>query len=497
MVTGRLLDAPGAPSGIIVPIEPADASAVCTMILECFVVLFNPEHMLDPQIPPDVAAFEDTPNTDRGSEVASTLLELLSSLGVNVPLAHRVLRLLAGNVSGRTSLRRAVAALHAKATRGVDSGSSNPTEVIAAAQWVATRYWGLSQQAQHADSEASGTSNSETFADVSNIMKEICWTMEPDLIVAEQMQQQSAGGKKAKERFAAATKASLAAAVAAGVDISAAEQRWERNIPDPISVNPSINAHTSEKTNTAAAAAAMAAAAEAGDLAIASGVFDPVTRMFWTNYRARAVQPTLASAALVMTKYIRETCLRDEYFTVADTLHLPLTRPLRPIREDMEAGQEADDEDYDGTDVAVEMEEEEEEGIGAGGQQLGGNEEVKKEEVEELPVLPPVAVVAPIIPPSSVPVIAPSSAPAADFDLYADLGGDLGGVVAPAPAAAVVPKAEPISEPTSPLSESFTPEAIAALLKDPAKMQEMIQRNPALAAVLKSKLGGSGNVKKK
>jgi hypothetical protein len=94
-------------------------------------------------------------------------------------------------------------------------------------------------------------------------------------------------------------------------------------------------------------------------------------------------------------------------------------------------------------------------------------------------------------------VIAPSSAPAADFDLYADLGGDLGGVVAPAPAAAVVPKAEPISEPTSPLSESFTPEAIAALLKDPAKMQEMIQRNPALAAVLKSKLGGSGNVKKK
>ncbi|KAL4548666.1 hypothetical protein Ndes2526B_g01224 [Nannochloris sp. 'desiccata'] len=514
MVTGLPL---GATPGMTPPptIDPSDASAICTMTLECLVVLCSPEHMLDPQTPPEVAAVEDTPNVNQGAIIASTLFEILSSLGVNVPLAHRVLRLLAGTVPGRNSLRRAAAALHAMATQKMDPGP-NPamSDIVAAAQWVATRYWGLSQQAQH---EGSNSSNSETYADVSNIMKEICLTMEADAMVAQQ------DHKPASVRFAAATKSSIAAAIAAGVDLRAAEHRWVKGVPDPISTTSANITENSTRTGTTAAGVAAAAAAAASDLAVASGVFDPVTRMFWKNYRARAVQQTSASAAMVLRKYIRRACLPDEYFTVADTLHLPLTRPVRPLREDMEAGQEGDDEAGDAAMEKV--------GIPP---QLGNGEEVKEGEgalmmeeaaikmeeikvekegdVPSLPVLPQGAsvVAAPTLLPSAVPVIAPSSAPAADFDLYADLGADLGigegegeGEVAvapgavPAPKAAPKPKPAPISEPRSshlsddPAALLNDPEAIAALLQDPVKMQELLQRNPALLVALKSKLGKS------
>jgi len=497
MATGLPL---GATSGTTpaINIDPSEASAICTMTLECLVVLCNPEHMLDPQTPPDIAAIEDTPNVNQGAVVASTLFEILSSLGVNVPLAHRVLRLLAGTVSGRNSLRRAAAALHAMATQKMDPGS-NPTmsDVVAAAQWVATRYWGLSQQAQH---DGSSSSNSETYADVSNIMKEICLTMEADMMVAKP------DNKPASVRFAAATKSSIAAAIAAGLDLTAAEHRWVQSVPDPISFSLSEN----RTITTATVIAAAAAAAAARDLAVESGVFDPVTRMFWKNYRARAVQQTPASAAMVLRKYTRKACLPDEYFTVADTLHLPLTRPLRPLQEDMEAGQEGDER---GGDTAMEE-------VKVPPQPVNGEEGkqvepimteeavskmeetkiVKEEELPSLPVIAPVAVVAP----STVPVIAPSSAPAADFDLYADLGADLErgegegqgngeGEVAIAPIAVpaptTAPKPAPISEPDDPAALLEDPAAIAALLQDPVKMQELLQRNPALLVALKAKLG--------
>jgi hypothetical protein len=454
--------------------------------------------MLDPQTLPEVAAIEDTPSVSQGAVIASTLFEILSSLGVNVPLAHRVLRLQAGTVSGRNSLRRAAAALHAMATQKMDPGS-NPTmpDIVAAAQWVATRYWGLSQQAQH---DTSSSSNSETYADVSNIMKEICLTMEADNRVAQPDK------KAASVRFTAASKSSIDAANAAGVDFSAAENRWLKGVPESISTPSTLPESSTISTTTAVAAAAAAAAR---DLAVESGVFDPVTRMFWKNYRARAVQQTSASAAMVLRKYTRRACLPDEYLTVADTLHLPLTRPLRPLREDMESGKEGDEDKSDDDAAMEELEvppqivngdqEVKQEGLIMTEQTGSKIEEettiVKEEELPSLPMISPVAGVAP----SPVPVIAPSSAPAADFDLYADLGADLAigkGEIAAAPIAVPAPKPATISEPTSLFSDDPAallndPAAIASLLQDPVKMQELLQRNPALLVALKAKLGKS------
>jgi hypothetical protein len=468
-----------------VPIDPTDASAICTMVLECLVVLCNPQHMLDPQIQPYDAAIDDTLRVEHGKIVASVLLEFLSSFGVNIPLAHRVLRLLAENACGRISICRGAAALHAKATQNMDSRAS-AAEIVAAAQWVATRYWEMAQQAQH------DVTVSETYADVVKIMTTTIESMEEDgMVEQDQQRRQQKQELQANKRFVAATYNSIAAAKAAGVDLSVFEHRWEKEIPDPISSAAIIPFESSISANSTTTSAAAAAAAAASDLAIASGIFDPATRMFWTNYRARAVQQTRASTEMVLRKFHRKTCLPDEYFTLADTLHLPLTRPVRPLHEDMEADQEADDEDG-GMDGVATLEED------TGPSEVLKNEEIKEEERVEIKNETSPLPVAPIVPSVNVPVIAPPTAPAADFDLYADLGADLG--IGGGAAAVEVPKTEP-SGPTSPVADDPSallndPEALKAVLQDPAKMQELLQRNPALLMVMKSKLGKGGDTAK-
>lgn len=547
----------GAPPGTPpAPSDPVDAAAICTMAVECLVVICNPQQTLDPLAPPDVAALEDVPGVAQGITVASTLLEILSSLGANIPLAERVLRLMAGTPPGRAALRRAALILHAAATKETLSEEPTVPQTVVAAQWVATRYWGLSQQAQHASAPGA-----EAYADVADIMKEICGTLDADGSVPPPPP------PLASQRFGAAAKAAITAAAAAGQDLAAAESRWDRGILAPPAV----------------AASSQDAAGAAWDQTF--GVFDAATSMFWKNFRARAVQQTPAATALVLRKYTRRTCLPDEHLTVADTLRLPLTRPLRPLTEDMgtteESGEggERTSEGMGGLlsppqPQAQEQQQRSEragDGAGAFGTGVSPGGGTTEHAMAAMPTIPVVPIVVPI---SSAPVL-PSAAPPADFDLYADLGADFGVAPPVAPSApqqdvpvhrsdepagktaegrvsagqqegttavassvqspketipsqpiaelegANVPAKESSEPQTGPSSTSppvvasdaqaapqapapapsevplddlagllKDPSAITALLKDPARMQELLVRNPALLAVLKTRLGG-------
>ena len=397
------------------PTDPTEAAAISTMAVECLVVLCNPQQMLDPTISQELAAMEDVLSIPQATIVASTLLEILSSMGANIPLAERILRLMAGTPPGRIALRRAAAALHATATKEPISDDPTMAQIVSAAQWVATRYWGLSQQAQHGSGPGV-----EAYADVADIMKEIVQSLQTDGADLPPPR------PPASERFGAAAKAATTAAVAAGQDLSASESRWDRGVLVP----PILDAAGTAVSNWDPT----------------FGVFDAATSMFWKNFRARAVQQTPAATALVLRKYTRRTCLPDEHLTVADTLKLPLTRPLRPLTEEMGvSGAEQGTEDGlltggEGTGVI-------QEGVGSGilSPQIQSQDLLQQQLKVQPPVLSPgfgttqhAAPAMPIsipvanIPPiSSAPVIS-SAAPPADFDLYADLGPDFG--LAPAPA---------------------------------------------------------------
>ena len=551
----------GAPPGTSpTPIDPTDASSICTMAVECLMILCNQDQKLDPMAPPELSAIQDVPAVQSSTIIATILLEILSTLGVNVPLAQRILRLLTGTFPGRAALRRAATIVHASASGEPAPVDASVAQIAVAAQWVATRYWGLSQQAKQA-----GASGADSFVDVADIMKEICVSLDVDGLAPPPAPPPVA------VRFTAAAQAAIEAATAA--ELAENEARWDRGEDSVVRFQDAV---------AVVGVPGGGGGVETGAAAnLSLGICDAVTRMYWRNYRARMVQQTQLATDLILKKYTRRACLPDEGLTITSVLHPPLTHPLRPLVEEMEewgvAVGEEEERNIDDDDEAV----------------------VIVSDILPLPLPPPSSSLA--LPfggggggdvlnlkiehvagdggllPRDISVV--GGAPAADdFDLYADLGGDdfgmgtdVGGSAAvvrekavkvevPASAAAVEkeededderrtqpmdddddleielkemepeppqqqqqqqeeetkevkvvvaplpspPTATPLQMPSSssldsgsmsvpdPATLLSNPAAVAALLKDPAKMQELLLKHPALFAVLKVKLGGGG-----
>ncbi|PRW45038.1 G-patch domain-containing [Chlorella sorokiniana] len=253
--------------------EGAEAGHVCTMLMEALVVLLNHEVCIDPMAPPKRQQVEDMPPVGEAVPLARTLLELLPSMGANALVAHRALRMLAAAETGRLALRRAVVALHAAATGSeAPSGAPGDVAVAQAAQWVANRYWAAAERLTGSDAAAVAAGGLEglraAFADVLNIMQQICVAADEDSVPKP---------LSAQQRFVGALQAALHAAAEAGLDTGGDEHRWE---------GPG------------------AAEALAADL-----VHDPASGLFWRNVRARASAQSQASAAHAMRRFARrEPC---------------------------------------------------------------------------------------------------------------------------------------------------------------------------------------------
>lgn len=272
----------------------AEAVNVCTMAMEVVMVLCNPEVGLNPLAPPEQQRQEETPPVKQGALLAVLLLEKLPQMGVNAMIGHRVLKLLAESETGRVALRRAVVRVHSRGSGSATPPEGDPPQIqlAQAAQWVASRYWKL---AEGLGSEAGSEGLKGVYTDLVNIMQKICLNVEED-----QVRKIPA----ASARFVAALQATMQAAAAAGVDIAAEEVRWT--------------------------------APWEGEALGASSVFDPVTRMFWRNVRARACQQSSASAAYAMRRFARHDCMPDADASIVRSLHPPLTSRKRPRDETLD-----------------------------------------------------------------------------------------------------------------------------------------------------------------
>jgi hypothetical protein len=127
------------------------------------------------------------------------------------------------------------------------------------------------------------------FADVLNIMQQICVAADEDSVPKP---------LSAQQRFVGALQAALHAAAEAGLDTGGDEHRWE---------GPG------------------AAEALAADL-----VHDPASGLFWRNVRARASAQSQASAAHAMRRFARRECAADPEASLETSLHPPLTLPRQP-----------------------------------------------------------------------------------------------------------------------------------------------------------------------
>ncbi|KAL4436605.1 hypothetical protein ABPG75_003744 [Micractinium tetrahymenae] len=274
--------------------EGGEAAHVCTMAMEAVVVLCNSEVCLDPLAPPKQQQLEDMPSVEEAMPMARVLLEQLPGMGSNALIAHRVLRLMAGADAGRLALRRAVVALHCAAS-GAEEPSGNPSSVTVAqaAQWMANRYWAAAERLGGSDGGAAAAPGLDglrsAYVDMVTVMQQICVAVDDGSLPKP---------LPAQQRFVAALQAALHAAAQAGLDVGGDEHRWE---------------------------APGAAHARAADL-----VYDPATRMFWRNVRARAAAQSQASSAHAMRRFARRECQTDPEVSVATSVHPPLTLPRQP-----------------------------------------------------------------------------------------------------------------------------------------------------------------------
>lgn len=288
-ILGRVAAAPA--SAVPPTIDPREASLIVTMLLEVLTALCNPDIALDPATSPEF----EVPSPSQGASIASALLEHISILESNAQLAHRVLRLMTSTARGRAGLRFGAVKLHCASFGQEAPKDPGRKPILAAAQWVATKFWQASSV-----SKKQGSPFSAIGADIADIMKEICTSMDNDDVEI---------GRKvvppAAVRFASAAKAAVAAA-------------------------PEGSAKGCTLLN------AMIDAARDEDLVheIIKYEFDPSMRMFWKNLQARAVPRAQASRA-VARRYKMHVCMDNESATITSMLPPYLTVPTRPLSEDM------------------------------------------------------------------------------------------------------------------------------------------------------------------
>ena len=275
-------------------VEEKDAFSIVTMILELLTAMYNAEIALDPSTTPEF----DVPTASKGAAIAATLLQHIENLGPNLQLSHRVLRLMTSTAAGRGALRLAAINLHFKSTGQEIPSTEEKKRILSAAQWVAKKFWQASSQAKK-----QGNPFSVIGADIADIMKEICASMETDSELV-------ATPPTAAVRFAAAAQAAVAAV---------------QNLKDSMPCEDQYNSDPIVML----------------DLAI-KDIFDQSVKMFWRNRDARSVQKTRAAAITALKRYTKYECGHDEDLTVSSMLQPYITIPSRPLIETMHADLERD-----------------------------------------------------------------------------------------------------------------------------------------------------------
>ena len=378
-------------------IDPIDASAVCTMVFECLTVLCNPDYALDPGVEREKIELEDVPSVADCCAIAMVLLRRMDVLGDNMSLGHRILHLLASTIPGRAGLRRAVVNLYI-----ASSGEAMPDDaqeelsvqqLAEGAKWMATRYWNLSQ------GEGIPSEIAQEFHNVADLMKMLLGKMEED------------GPEPGPSPPVATRIADAVVAAVASDPVTARGSGETYGFTGRCSSTVTGNTTTTDSTMV--------------PIEFGGNVYDPVTRMYWKNLRARAVPLSAVASSAIARKFVRRDCIPDEYVTVVDILHMPLTHPLRPLNEDMLG---------EGEGGAGDVVMTEGDGPPSGDEQQ--QQVVKEQEQEEggqqpllmMPTITTTADVVSVVPlPAAPPIIVPVAASGADdFDLYADLGPDLG-----------------------------------------------------------------------
>lgn len=473
----RLLATAAAPEAVHHPAhDEAEAAAVATMVLEAATVLLSPEVCLDPSLPGEQRAVMDTPPLPEAASLVAVILGCLPRLGSCAHIAARLVRSLAAGRPGRTALAGGAGRWRAAALGPL----ADPADAPSALQWAATRLW------QHTDA------------------------MPGELEAMRGIRQEMASVLQA-------------AAVAALDDGERGEEDFQQHAPPPAPAR-----------FAAAVQAAVAAAAEAGaapddgtETPLASA-HDAASRTFWRNVAARSAheQPSAFGPAPVVWEV--EAADKPSPFAA----HIP--EGLAPIRhprsEPLSAFTRAKPEAPAKDAVAAVKEE-----PGAKGAAEVGSSMVPKLEDKDLPG----ADLPPVVAPSRGPQRRqgrgagnrPSSMHVDDFERRQGNNGP----AAPAATAAKPPSPRSRSPRSrsrgrsrdrdrerereregssrkeerrskSPRSDSkkgsgasasasakeailANPEAAAELFRDPKRLQRLLEENPALISVLKSRLG--------
>lgn len=217
-----------------------EAQSVATMVLEAATVLISPNVCLDPSASVDRRSVTDTPPLPEMASLVAVVLGCLPRLGACAHLAGRLLRVGAAGRAGRAAV-----AAGAARWRAVCLGpSAEAVDATGALQWAAARLW------QHLDQEVGEAPSLQAIRqEVAKVMQAAASAADDDGDAAERDISDYAP-PPADVRFAAAVQASVAAAA-----------------EDPSAASEADDAHSAHSPLQV--------------------VHDPATRTFWRNVSAR------------------------------------------------------------------------------------------------------------------------------------------------------------------------------------------------------------------
>eukprot|EP00884_Botryococcus_braunii_P007126 jgi/Botrbrau1/16414/Bobra.0142s0014.1 len=405
---------------------------VCTMALEVANALVNHEVSLNPSLPLPRRLNEDTPPLEQTVAFVVMLLQQLNKLGANAHLAKRIIQVLGGTQRGRQAIRAAC-------TRWMAQSTQQPSDQVSSLQWAVNQLWDVGVGSDDSDEWFSG------------IRKDLATALEGVAKVEDMDEDEMLRPPPPPaERFAQALAASKAASGPQGTDTDL--QRISRPVLDI-------------------------------DSDLESLVLDPATTVFWRNVNTRKLEaPKPYRPGESAENHIEIWNLPPDVpiVSVASTISTGLTKVMPLQIEKVTIQREAL-----------------EQSVPAEGQ--NAVKAVPKVAVSPMGTREPVGSAIP-------PVIAPTGrmrqqargrttgatgrAPAKHVDEFERQAAERKAAAAALTGFAKTgqPKAPTVRIEGEGLTE-LTPSALQGLMAKPDLMQKVLEQNPELLSVLKSRMG--------
>ena len=284
--------------------DKVESSSLVTMALECLTALADPSVTLDVFGLDRPADASDVIRLEAGAAICCTILDHITIIGENVPLALNLLEIMTENRRGRENILHGIVKLCTK-TQAEQIEHPTSEQILTAAQWLIQHYQAIKLNAdEHAPDEIAKETTKYVFGTLEIILKRACvGGLHYDVDLP------SMDSRTAPVKFAAQAK-------------EATSRGARRFIPD----FPCNGGH-------------IQLLQDCQELAV-----------FWKNQALRPIAPVSAvTNAAKLSKYVNWDIGSEtmDKFCIAGILHPWLTHPRRPLNESMRVQPAYDPEDLE------------------------------------------------------------------------------------------------------------------------------------------------------